>query len=95
MQHLLKGAVCFTEQHHKRSIYYRSSLPKVHSGKDVLKICSKITGGHPCRNVVSMKLLCNFIEITFRHECSPVNLLIIFRALCPKNTSGGLLLELV
>ena len=27
------------------------------------------------------KLLCNFIEITLRHGCSPVNLLHIFRTL--------------
>ena len=34
----------------------------------------------------------NFIEITLRHGCSPVNLLDIFRTPFPKNTSGGLLL---
>ena len=45
-----------------------------------------------CRNVISVKLLCNFIEIAFRHGCSPVNLLLIFRTPLPKNTSGGLLL---
>ena len=47
--------------------------------KDVLKICSKFTGGHPCRNVISIKLLYNFIEIILRHGCSPVNFLHIFR----------------
>ena len=35
----------------------------------------------------------NFIEITHRHGCSPVNLLHIFRTPCPKNTYGGLLLS--
>ena len=35
----------------------------------------------------------NFIEITLRHGCSPVNLLHIFRTPFPKNTSGGLLLR--
>ena len=34
----------------------------------------------------------NFIEITLRHVCSPVNLLHIFRTFFPKNTSGELLL---
>ena len=34
------------------------------------------------------------IEITLRHECSPVNLLHIFRTPFPKNTSGGLLLDI-
>ena len=38
------------------------------------------------------KLLCNFIEITLRHRCSPVNLLHIFRTLFSKDTSGELLL---
>ena len=32
------------------------------------------------------------IEIAFRHECSPVNLLHIFRTPFPKNTSGELLM---
>ena len=40
------------------------------------------------------KAACNFIEITLRHGCSPVNLLHIFRAPFPKNTSGWLLLKL-
>ena len=39
--------------------------------KDVLKICSNFTGEHECRSVISIKLLCNFIEITLRHRCSP------------------------
>ena len=51
-------------------------------GKDVPKICSKFTVEHPCRSVISMKLEVNF--------CTPVALLHIFRAPCPKNTSGGL-----
>ena len=37
-------------------------------------------------------LLCNFIEITLWHRCSPVNLLHIFRPPFSKNTSGWLLL---
>ena len=37
----------------------------------------------------------NFIEITLRHGCSPVNLLHISRTPFPKNTSGGLLLHLL
>ena len=49
------------------------------SRKGVLKICSKFTGENPCRSVISIKLLCNFMEITFRRGCSPVNLLHIFR----------------
>ena len=63
--------------------------------KAVFRICSEFTGEHPCRNVISIKLLSNFIEITLWDECSPVNLLYIFRAPFPRNTYGGLLLKQV
>ena len=62
--------------------------------KGVMKICSKFTGDHPCRSAISIKLQNNFIEIVLRHGCSPVNLQHIFRTPFPKNTSGGLLLDL-
>ena len=45
--------------------------------------------------MLSIKLLCNFIEIALWHGCSPINLLHIFRRPFPKNTSGGLLLVLL
>ena len=61
--------------------------------KGVLKICSKCTGEHPCRSVISTKLLGNFIEITLWHGCSPVNLLHIFGTHFTKNSSGRLLLN--
>ena len=60
--------------------------------KDILRICSKFTGEHPCRSVISIKLQSNFIKIILWHECSPVNLLHIFRTPFPNNTSGWLLL---
>ena len=64
-------------------------------GKGVLQICITFTGEHQCRNnVISIKLLCNFIEITLQHGCSPVSLLHIFRTSFRKNTSGWLLLHL-
>ena len=74
---------------------YRSSHPEVFLVKGVLKICSKFTGEHPCQSVISIKLLCNFIEITLRQECSSVNLLHIFRTPFPRTTSGCLLLIIV
>ena len=43
--------------------------------------------------MISIKLLCNFLEITLRDRYSPVNLLHIFRPPFPKNTSGRLLLK--
>ena len=43
--------------------------------------------------MISIKLLCNFIEITLPHGCSPVNSLYIFRKPFSGNTSGGLFLN--
>ena len=57
----------------------RSSNPEVFFIKGVLKICSKFTAEHQCPSVVSITLLCNFIEIRLRHGCSPMNLLRIYR----------------
>ena len=64
-----------------KPIYFSPELfpIEVFLRKGVLKICCKFTGKHPCRSVISIKLLCNFIEITFRHECSSVNWLHILR----------------
>ena len=44
---------------------YRSSHPK-----DVLKICSTFTAEQPCWSAISIKLLCNFVEITLRQGFS-------------------------
>ena len=62
-----------------RTSCFRSSPAEVFIGKGVLKICSKFTGKHPCWNVVSVKSLCSFIEITRRHGRFPVNLLHILK----------------
>ena len=62
----------------KNFVENRSSHPEVFLRKNVLKICSKFTGD-PCRRTISIKLLCNFIEITLGHGCSPVNLLRMFQ----------------
>ena len=75
--HPIKDPTCF-----------RSSHPELFLRKGVPKICSKFTGEHPCRSVISIKLLCNFIEIALWYRCSPVNLLHIFRAPFSLNTSG-------
>ena len=57
----------------------RSSRPDVLWWKGVLKIRSKFTGEHLCRSAIWIKLPRNFIKITLRHGCSPVNLHHIFR----------------
>ena len=44
--------------------------------------------------MISIKLLCNFIEITHRHGWSPLTWLHIFRIPFVKNTSGWLLLTI-
>ena len=70
-----------------------SSHSEVFLRKGVLKICSEFKGQHPCRSTISIKLLCNFIEIALRHGRSPVNLLHIFRRPFPRKASGWLLLH--
>ena len=87
MEVLLHYFLCFYK--------YRISHPEVSWGKDVLKICNKFAGEHHCRSVISIKLGNNFIEITLWNECSPVNLLHIFRTPVTKNTSEQLLLQMV
>ena len=73
---------------------FRSSPTEVVLRKDVLKICSKFTTEQPCQSVISIKLFCSFIEITYWLGCSPVNLLHIFKTPFRKNTSVGLLLSI-
>ena len=63
----------------------RNSPPEMFLEKDVLKICSKFTEEHSCRRMISIKLLCNFIEITLWHGCFFVNLLHIFRTSFPED----------
>ena len=67
----------------------RSSRPQVFLRKGVLEICSKFTGEHPCRSVISIKLLYNFTEITIRHACSPVNVLHIIRTPFTKSSAAN------
>ena len=66
----------------------KSSPPEVFLRKGVLEICSKFTGKSPYG-------LCNFIKITLRHRCFPVNLLHIFRKHFYEHTYGGLLLFVI
>ena len=70
------------------------SPPEVLLGKSDLKICSKFIE-HPCRSVVTIKQLCNFIEIALQDGCSTVNLLHIFRTPFYKNTYEGLLVLVI
>ena len=66
----------FNKELFARAVNYckaRSSRPGVFLRKGVLKICSKLTGEHPCRSAISIKLLYIFIEIALRHGYSPVN----------------------
>ena len=72
----------------------RNSPQEVFLRKAVLKICRKFTGELPCLSVISVKLLCTFIEITLCHGCSPVNFLQFFRTHFYMNTYGGLLLSI-
>ena len=77
---LIKIEVCQMQKQTSELFLWRS----------VLKKCSKFTGEQACQSVISIKLLCNFIEIALWHWCSTA-LLHVFRTLFNKNTSGGLL----
>ena len=57
--------------------------------RDILKICSKFTGEHPCQSMISIKLLCNFIEITFQDGFSLVDLLHISEHLFIRTPMNG------
>ena len=86
--------------HQKASFFvrvysYRTSHSEVFLRNGVLKICSKFPGEYPCRSVISITLQSNFIEIALRCECSPVNLLHIFRTPFSRNSSEWLLLFLL
>ena len=81
-----------TEVSFPKLSYFRGSPPEVFFGKGVVQICSKFTGEHPYRSVISIKLQSNSIVITLRHEYSRVNVLHNFKTHFPKNTYGGLLL---
>ena len=91
---LNKEPTCMKNYMSLTSTEFKRSHPEVFLGKGILKICRKSTGEHSCRRVISIKLQSNFIEISLRHECSPVNLLHIFRIPFPESTSGWLLLEI-
>ena len=45
--------------------------------------------------MISIKLQCNFIEMTLLRQCSPVNLLHIFRTPLNKNRQEGMLLLVI
>ena len=47
----------------------RSSRPEVFLGKGVLKICSKFTGEHPCRSLISIKLQSNWAWVFLLKSC--------------------------
>ena len=88
---------CFAENYKYQSnkklflLYWKAFRIGLKKEKGVLKICSQFTGEYPCISVISIKLLWNFIEITRRRGCSPVNLLHFLRIPIPKNTFEGLL----
>ena len=62
----------------KSILLTRSSLPEVFLGKGVLKICSKFKGQHPCRSVISTKLLCNLSAWVFSCKSAAYFQFVIF-----------------
>ena len=67
----------------------RSSSPEVFWRIGAIKQCSWFTGKHPRRSLISIKLLCSYIEIALRHGYSLVNLLFFLRTRFVKNSSGA------
>ena len=76
-ENIEKWSIClcdckrYFEERITRECPYRSNPSQLFLGKGVVKICSKCTGEHPCRTVISKMLQSNFIV-------NPVNLLQIF-----------------
>ena len=71
----------------------KNSCSELFFEKGVPKLSRKFIWEHPCRSVISIKLLCNSAEIALRHECFLVTLLYILRTRFCKNTSGSMPLK--
>ena len=80
-------------------ILFFTNLQKEPSRSVLDKSCSKnmqqiySRTSMPYHSPISIKVLCNFIEVALQFGCSPVNLLHIIRTSFTKNTYGGLLLN--
>ena len=72
--------------------YFQRQPPRGVLRKRCSEYMQQIYRRTPMPKCVSIKLLCNFIEITLWYGWSPVNLLHIFRTPLTKNTSVWLLL---
>ena len=59
----------------------------------VMRVCSGFVVQLRCQSVISIKLLCRFIEATLRRWCFPVNLLSFLRAPLCGRTYWGMLLS--
>ena len=97
----IKTYILFKEATRQSSLcnFTKKWLQKQSPGGVLIKRCyeniSKFTEEHSCRSVISIKLLSSFVEIALQHECSPVNLLHVFRTPFYKSTSGWLFLWLL
>ena len=88
--------IWFTELH--LCNWSKSSCPEMFLGKGVKNWCEKLQQIYrrtPIPKCDFNKAASNFIEITLRHGCSPINLLHIFRTSFPKSASGRLLLKVL
>ena len=94
---LLKWAKIYWVYRCPHTIHFSQKQKQPSTGV-LKKTCSEnmqwISGEHPWRSVISIKLQSNFMEITLSHGCSPVNLPHIFRTPFPRNTSRRLLLKI-
>ena len=68
---------------------FRSSRSDGFLVKGVPIMCSKFVEEHSSRSVISIKLQSNFMEITLRHGCSPVNCCIFSKHVFLRTPLGG------
>ena len=68
---------------------FRDSPPEIFSKKETLQIGSKPTREQPRRSAISTKLLCNFIEITPMHGCTPEKAQHTHKTLLPRKILLG------
>ena len=63
MRNISQNTVKYTLHHKPCYIIFRSNPPEVFLAKAILKICSKLTGEHPCRSALSIKLHRRFVKL--------------------------------
>ena len=67
--------------------YWNVLISFIHNIEKMVRCFKNLAVQHPCRSAISIKLLCNFIEIALRHGCYAATFLKyvrLFSILCMK-----------